>query len=246
MKIGILIQARLSSTRLPGKVLFKLGDTNHCSISLIKERLLSYDFKYDTEIAILTTNNDCDEAIKEFALENNLKFYRGSENNVLERYILGAENFGFNLIVRITSDCPFVDPDEINKLIEFYLNNNYEYVTNSFDGSTVIDGCDVEVFSLDSLKRINNLKPNEKEREHVTLKFLNEKNSNTFFLDPLLNYPYTRLTLDTPADYKAINMLLKFIDNPVLVKMEEIACLYHSKDIFKINGYIERNSGWNK
>ena len=106
--IGCIIQARMGSTRLPGKILEKVDETNHVLKFLINQ--LEYSRLLD-KIIIATTRNVEDDVIIEFAKQNNLENFRGDENNVLNRYFETAKKFSLDAIVRITSDNPLIDPE---------------------------------------------------------------------------------------------------------------------------------------
>ena len=173
-EIGILIQARLSSERLPGKILFRLGKTGYNCISLISARLKEIGKIF--KITILTTFDKCDDAIVYECQKLKLDYFRGSKDDVLERYYKGAIDKNVKTIIRITSDCPFIDPDEIKRVLELHQQNNNDYTTNSFENSTIADGMDVEIFSRDALKIAFEKAKLPSEREHVTFFFQKKPN----------------------------------------------------------------------
>ena len=242
MEFKILIQARLSSTRLPGKVLFKLGDKNFSSLSLMIKRL-TQKFK-SSQIAILSTNDNCDDAINEVA--NNLKVecFRGSKEDVLERYYLSSKKMKVENIVRLTSDCPFIDVNEIERVLNVHITNKNDYTTNSFDNSSIVDGMDVEVISFEALKSAYFEASLPSEREHVTFYFNNNKKFKVEKTDPNLQPEYIRLTLDTPNDFECISKLINTIKDPTTIGMKDIVLIYKTNKLHQINGNIEKNSGW--
>ena len=241
MDISILIQARLSSSRLPGKILYRLGDKNFDCISLISKRLKN--LKENKQVCIITSTETCDNCIEYVAKSNNLKCFRGSHEDVLERFYYAAETLQAKTIVRITSDCPLIDPIEIQRVLNIHLKNQNDYTSNTFDGSTIIDGFDVEVFSFEALKKAHNQALLPSEREHVTFYFRNN-NFKLEYTDPNLNYPYTRLTLDTPEDFKAISILINSCKNIENITMNEIGKLYYELKLDKVNSHIMKNHGW--
>jgi len=161
--ITAIIQARTGSTRLPNKamlsiegrpMLWHLIDRAHRAKSIEK-------------IVIATTRNPRDKAIIEFAKENNIEVYRGSEEDVLDRMYKAAKEAGAGTIVRITPDCPLLSPDIIDKVVTAYKKGRYDYVTNTLY-YTYPDGCDVEVFSFAALERAWRECKDPSKREHVT------------------------------------------------------------------------------
>lgn len=242
MDISILIQARLSSSRLPGKILYRLGNKNFDCINLIHKRLS--DFKNKTDISLITTTLKCDDCIEFIARENNLKCFRGSQEDVLERYFNAAKKFGSKTIVRLTSDCPLIDQKEVKRVLDIHKNNNNDYTTNSFEGSSIIDGFDVEVFSFKALEKAYYEASLPSEREHVTFYFKKNNKFKVEFTDPNLKLPYTRLTLDTPEDFKAISILINNIDDIEKISMTDIAQIFYKLKLDKLNKNIIKNHGW--
>tara|TARA_B100000161_G_C33529445_1_gene405238 strand:- start:274 stop:1035 length:762 start_codon:yes stop_codon:yes gene_type:complete len=239
---SILIQARLSSSRLPGKILFKLGNTKYSALSLICERLRSIQDEFD--IAFITSVKECDNAISFAANSEKFKCYRGSHKDVLKRYFDCATFLKSKTIIRLTSDCPFIDPNEIKRVLKIHQDNQNDYTTNTFEGSTIVDGFDVEVFSFEALKRAFNEAVLPSHREHVTFYFKKENNFKIQYVDPELNFPYTRLTLDTPEDFEAISKLIETIDGIEKLSMIKIIELFYKFNLNMINSSIKKNHGW--
>ena len=242
MKFKILIQARLSSTRLPGKVLFKLGDKNYSSLSLMIKRLTER-YKLN-QIAILTTTEKCDDAINEVASNMNIECFRGSKEDVLGRYYESSKKMKIKNIVRLTSDCPFIDINEVERVLQLHMNNKNDYTTNSFENSSIVDGMDVEVISFKALESAYNEANLPSEREHVTFYFTKNKKFKVEKTDPNLEKEYIRLTLDTPDDFKCISKLINLINDPLTIGMHDIISIYKINKLYQINGDIEKNSGW--
>jgi len=207
-KIGIIIQARMGSARLPGKVLLDLA--NKPVLQHVVERCQKSNVD---EVIVATTTNKKDEKIVEFCKKNNFKFFRGSEEDVLDRYYECAKKFELTQIIRITADCPFVDPTIINKLIKLYNTGKYDYVI--IDTNTFPRGFDGEIFSWNILKKIKKNAKIKKEKEHVTIHIRNNKSQyNIASLKNKKNFAYMRLTLDTKEDYKLLKILSSKIENP--------------------------------
>lgn len=244
MKISFFVQARLASTRLPGKILYSLGNSSECSLSLIIKRLGE---KWNSRsIFVLTTNNSCDIAIEQKAEKLQVNSFRGEEDDVLSRFYNANIALNSDLIVRITSDCPFIDPGEIERVLDSHLNiHDCDYSTNTFSDSSIVDGFDVEVFTAQALKRANQYAILPSDREHVTFFFKPENGFKCNKTDPKLNYPSNfRLTLDTPSDYLAISSLVNCVENVYTVDMHQCIHTYQDKEIYKLNSHIPKNHGW--
>ena len=226
MDTAIIVQARLASKRLPGKVLKKINGKT--ILEYIIKRLKKT--KLSKNIIIATTKKEEDQKIIKVAKKTNCHTFRGSTNNVLNRYYRAAAYYKVKNIVRVCSDSPLIDPQIINKVYFFYLKNNYDYVSNKIFPSYPV-GMGVEIFNFQSLKKVNKLAKSSYEKEHVTPYFLKRpkkfKIKNVGSKKKLLNY---RVVLDYAEDFKLISNILKHFN-----KQKKIFTL---KDIIK---YIDRN-----
>lgn len=208
MKFAIIIQARTGSTRFPKKILAKIENTTVLEFLFMK---LIKNFS-NKEIFVATTSNLNDEIICKLAKKYHIKFFRGSENNVLKRYVDCAKKFKIKNIVRITSDCPLIDPTLIKKMIQFFKKNNFDYYSNTCpeNKSKFPDGTDIEIFKYSSLLKIYNLSKNNNEKEHVTTAFY-KKNSK--FITKLAykkkNISNYKFSLDYKTDLIVIKKILK-------------------------------------
>ena len=140
--IGCIIQARMGSSRLPGKVLMKLDEKNTVLEYVVNQISQS---KLVNKIIIATTDLEQDDVIQKTANELGIECFRGSSDNVLDRYYECAKKFGLNDILRITSDCPLIDSDIVDKVIEKYLTKDFDYVSNTLIRTYPI-GMDSEIF----------------------------------------------------------------------------------------------------
>lgn len=242
-KVVVIVQARMGSERLPGKVMKELcGKTVLAhDIERIKQA------RQVDEIIIATTINKKDDKIEEEALKNKVKIFRGSEEDVLSRYYYAAEENNCaetDIIIRITSDCPLFDSQLLDNMIEFYQSHQYDFVTNvSSDSSirTFPRGLDTEIFSFSVLKNawINAVKPYQ--REHVT-PYLYENISSIYYFQNNINYSKYRWTLDTKEDWELILAIYKnlyhgkhdFYLKDIIILMEKYPELY------EINKNIEQ------
>lgn len=203
-KIGIIIQARMASTRFLGKNLMLLNEKDTVLEILIKRLKLC---KLNDEIIIATTPDEKNLLILKVAKKNYILYFVRDEENVLERFFEAAKKYNLDIIVRITSDCPFVDPKLLDEMINFFINNNYDYIMNLDEVSNFPEGFDVEIFSFEILKKIFNLVKTDYEREHVTIFIRNHPEMFSIFhynKENLKFFKDLRLTLDFREDLEIL------------------------------------------
>lgn len=238
MKVVAIIQARMTSTRLPGKVLKKVMDKTLLEYQL--ERVACS--KQIDEIIVATTVNKSDDPIVELCNRLDVSTYRGSENDVLSRYYEAAVQSEADVVVRLTSDCPLIDPDIIDQVIEKYLTSDFDYVSNT-QIRTYPRGMDTEVFSAKMLELAHLNGRKDYEREHVTpYMYLNKDiNSVGQLIDRQDNNEY-RLTVDTPEDLELITKIIKEIyPNDEAYCLNKILKLLEEKpELTFINQHIEQ------
>lgn len=202
-KINIVIQARMSSTRLPRKVLKPV--MGKPLLSLLLERVRRVHAAHS--IIIATSTNPADIAIEKFCHEEKIPVFKGSEDNVLDRYYQTALQFPCEAIVRITSDCPLIDPSIIDEAIHLFIQQQVDYVSNTLK-RTFPRGMDVEVFSFKSLEESVKMATKSAEKEHVTPYIYQHpekfKLHNFTYPTDISSY---RLTVDTPEDFLLITKI---------------------------------------
>jgi len=208
MKIGVIIQARYGSTRLPGKVLLPLKGESvlYHGIKRVQQA------KMIDQIIIATSSYIQDDKIEAEVKKLGLTCFRGSESDVLSRYYLAAMENNFDIIVRITSDCPLVDPQVIDKVVQKYLDCQPNISTNTtLDEKyrTYPRGLDVEVFSFKSLEIAHNEAREPYQREHVT-PYIYENSEKIAVVQNDVDYSNYRWTLDTKEDYQAIEKIYDY------------------------------------
>ncbi|MDX9924606.1 MAG: glycosyltransferase family protein [Ignavibacteriaceae bacterium] len=235
----VIVQARLGSTRLPSKVLKDLSGKP--VLYHVLERIRNA--KLVDNIVIATTDLDSDEPLVEYLRENKINYYRGSSEDVLSRYYETALQYKADIIIRITSDCPLIDPIVIDEIINIYLeNNNYDYVSNTLMRSFP-RGLDVELFTFDSLKK-SFLKAEQKwEREHVTpYIYTNRDLFNVYNFANKTDQSFFRWTLDTPEDYQLIKEIYDSLYNEgKIFTTEEVISLFRNRpELIDINKHIEQ------
>jgi len=242
IKIILITQARTRSTRLPGKILKEINGKSLLEIHL--ERLKKC--KNVSEIIVATTTNIEDELIYNKSIELGVSSYRGSELNVLDRFYKSIENKNPDWIVRVTSDCPLLDPELVDAVVNFAQNNPYDYVSNVML-EHFPDGQDVEVFKFSALKKAWENAKLKSELEHVTPYIRNNSDFNGGNLFTAINYPCNsdfseiRMTVDEIRDLDLIKVLIKDLgtDKTWLEYTNHII----KKDLNKINNSIIRNEG---
>ena len=236
--IGCIIQARMVSSRLPGKTLIKLNQYRTTLDFVVNQ--LSFSALLD-KIVIATTNLEQDNIIETNAKTLGIDCFRGSSDDVLDRYYHCAKKFQINTIVRITSDCPLIDPQIVDQVIRKYQYEDYDYVTNTLIRSYPI-GTDVEIFSFEILEKTWQKAILPSEREHVTLFIRNKKlNFKLGNLKNSKNLGHLRWTLDRVEDLNLIRkIVVKINKNPIL--MNDILNLFSLEpELIKINEHITQN-----
>jgi spore coat polysaccharide biosynthesis protein SpsF (cytidylyltransferase family) len=242
--ILIISQARYASTRLPGKVMLKIFEKPLLWYVIKRLQLV----KTPNKLIIATATSKSNQPIIHFAKNLNLDYFAGSEDDVLDRFYQTSKYFKGEIIVRITSDCPLIDPAIIDRGLDIFLNGNYDYVSNVHP-PTYPDGFDVEIFSFKVLETAWKEAKYLSEREHVTPYIW--KNSNRFMLKNYENkedLSKFRLTVDTPEDFILISKLIEQFHNRWNdFNMEDILIfLKENPDLLKINAQYERNEGYLK
>jgi len=211
MKIVAIIQARMGSSRLPGKVLKDL--CGQPMLAWVVGRTTSA--KLVNQIIVATTTDVRDGAIVQFCQTNTITCFRGSPNDVLDRYYQAAKYFQADIIVRITADCPLIDPELIDKTIKAFLDSNVDFAANRLPPPfirTYPIGLDVEVVSFHAIERAWNEATELHEREHVMPYFYEVPDRfKIIILDHEKDLSALRWTVDTPEDLEFIRQILKYL-----------------------------------
>lgn len=214
--IGCIIQARMGSSRLPGKVLMDLEDKK--TVLLFTVEQLRH-CKYIEKIVIATTKLREDNKIANFARKIKISYFRGNSKNVLDRYYNCAKKFRFSTIVRITADCPLIDPQIVDRVIQKFKEDSFDYVSNVIN-RTFPYGTEVEVFSFQALENAWANATLPYEREHVTPFFYKQKGMfRTTNIEYVKNISHLRYTVDYINDLELVRMIVSNIKNrPILLK----------------------------
>lgn len=207
MKKVASIEARMTSSRFPGKVLMK-----SCGKPLLEHMIerIRHSRLLD-DIVVATTVNSEDDPIIELCDKIGCKYYRGSEDNVLMRVLEAAESQGTDLIIELTGDCPCIDWRHIDYLLSVYLENDYDFVANNTE-QTFPDGFDVRIFSTDALRRVASQSDDSRDCEHVSIYFPRHSEQFRCFnwtAGEHENRPEYEVTLDEKGDYELIDKVFR-------------------------------------
>lgn len=237
MKVAIVTQARVGSSRLPSKVLKKIGETTLLEIHLINAK----KSKLATHFIVATTDEPNARLIEEISIVQGWNCYRGPTDDVLARFFEALQALKPNYVVRITSDCPLVQPEIIDNLIEFAINNKLEYASTS---ENFPDGVDSEIFSWEMLALAFKYAKLKSEREHVT-PWIRRNANKKGLLEPQINeFKDVRLTVDEIKDFYCIELLIKRIGTDKNWT-EYAKFVIQNPDCFS-NQDILRNEGYTK
>jgi len=240
VKVVIIVQARMTSTRLPGKILKTALGKPLLEYQIERlQRVTSID-----DIIIATTNKATDDVIIDLCDRLDINVFRGDEHDVLSRYYGAAQQSFADVIVRVTSDCPLIDPVIIDSVINFYVNYHpqYDYVANCLE-RTFPRGMDTEVFSIKALKNAHTHASKLMEREHVTPYIT--RNPGLFTCANIAHEKdasHHRWTVDTPEDFELIQNILEGIypHNPYFTMQDILNFLAEHPTLFFINAHVEQ------
>ena len=241
MSINIILQARTSSTRLPNKVL-----KNILGKPMLEHQLLRLkQLKSVDNIIVATSDETSDDAIEILCDQNNVHCFRGSLDNVLQRYYSAYQRFPSEHIIRITGDCPVIDINIIDKVIKLHMSTGADYSSNC-SPATLPDGLDVEIFTADALIKTYQQATKLSELEHVTLfirshpKLFTCKN----YYHPT-DYSHLRWTVDEPEDFELIQQIFENLyPHKPFFDLEDIVDLMARKpELSDINHRFKRNEG---
>jgi spore coat polysaccharide biosynthesis protein SpsF len=238
MKVICIIQARMGSERLPGKVLMDIAGKPMLEHVITRLRQAQ---RID-EIIVATSLKPADDSITRFCEEKGVAVYRGSELDVLDRYYQAASLYQPDIVIRVTADCPLVDFEGIDVLINELQENALDYV--AYDSLRIPRGLTGEVFTFDLLKRTYQNADQPYEREHVTIYMY--EHPEDFIIRSAepphwLKRPEFRLTVDTPEDLKLIRNIYESesLKNNTILDIKEVICLLDQKpELSRLNRNI--------
>ena len=240
-KFAAIIEARMTSKRLPGKILYKVGGKSF--LWYLVKRLKKV--KEIDKIILATTVNKSDDILVQFAKKNNISYFRGSELNVKKRVLDAAKKYKVENIVGITSDCPIIDINLISQVINTFKYNKVEFVSNC-DHRSYPDGMDVAVYRRKCLEKSYKLTRSNYYREHVTLFIKHNKkifNQINIVSPENVYWPSLGLTLDEYDDYVLLKKIIEYFKKKknFYFKCDEvIELLKKKKKWLKINTNVKR------
>jgi len=242
-KSAIIIQARLGSTRLPGKVLMPLA--GRPVIEHVCRRVARS--KFVDNVIVATTMLAQDDQIEAWCKANNIKVFRGSESDLLDRYYNAMMHFDLDVVVRITADCPLIDPDIIDTVIysRELTGSDACWLSGEFP-----DGLDCQVFTIGAIEKAWKCAELKSDREHVG-PYIENNRGGGFLLNKVELFSYMkdlRLTLDEQSDYVFLTKLFdKCADSDGEIELSKVFELLRAKpDLLSINQHIPRNEGYSK
>lgn len=239
MKIIAIIQARTGSHRLPGKVL-QLIDGKPMLTQVI-QRLTPVP-ELD-KVVVATTNNECDNPVVELCQGMNIDVFRGSEQDVLDRFYQCASSFQADVVVRITADCPLLDAEVVSCVIQKFLQQQADYASNCLQ-RTYPRGLDVEVMTFETLQTTWQQATEIYQREHVTpYIYQNPKQFTLFSVVSNIDYSDYRWTVDEKVDLEMIrNIYQNFRHQPSFNWQDVIKLLQQQPDIALLNKHIQQKT----
>jgi len=241
MKVVAIIQARMGSSRLPGKVLAEVCGKPilHYVISRARQaRTLNL-------VVVATSDDSTDDVIEEFCEINRVQYFRGSQSDVLDRHYHAAKHFHADAIVRLTADCPLLDPIVIDEVVRTFVSGKFDYVSSA---ENYPDGLDTEIFSWKALKKTWQEARLLSEREHVTSYII--KNPRRFRLGSVINdqdLSHMRWTVDEPEDLELVRRVYQALVHKPIFGMHDILALFQQNpSLFTINAGFSRNEGYQR
>lgn len=236
MKTIVIIQARMGSSRLPGKILKKLGDVDVLTYDIERCRAI----EGISEVIVATSNLPQDDAIANWCEMHQVAYFRGSEDDVLDRYVQCANMFKPDYVMRVTSDCPFVDYEMASEIVSLMEKERRDIML--LDGE-LPRGLAVELISYEALLHIHEMGKEPRHREHVTYfayEYAERFNSVTYKAPSNRIAPELRITLDTEEDYQLISAIAKYFDDPLVSSSKVIQYLRETPEVAALNAHIEQ------
>lgn len=239
MNAVAIVQARMGSTRLPGKVMLPLDAAHVLTHTVGRSR------RADVldDVVVATSTEPQDEIIERFGERTGVTVYRGSESDVLDRMYRCAADVGAGTIVRITADCPLVHPGTIDAVVRPVVTGRVDYAANILD-RTFPRGLDVEVFTFGSFERVHDAATKPHQREHVTpyyrehpeeFELLNVTSDTVFSASQFRNRTDLRLTLDEAADYDVLREIYERVPYDDIVPIRDAIQYVDKHELMNVN-----------
>ena len=244
MKAAVVIQARMGSTRLPGKVLMNLGDKPVIEHVIERARRIAGV----SRVVLATSVSSSDDPLASLCESLGTPVFRGSEDDVLDRYYQAAKLFPADVIMRVTGDCPLLDPQESAKVLRKLIDTGADYASNCRP-PTLPDGLDTEAMTIAALARTWTDATLKSEREHVTLHIANHpERFRMAVVRHAVDLSSYRLTIDEETDHSLLSELFEILKKKGQFGYlgEVMAILEETPELLEFNKSIERNEGLKK
>ena len=239
-QIIAIVQARMGSTHLPRKVMLPIG-TNIPMIEILLSRL-SHSKEID-QVIVATSTDHRNKPLVEHVKGLGFDVFQGSERDVLQRYYQAASSYSPDAIVRITGDCPLVDPEVVDLVVKQYKSTGADYVSNVIP-QTYPDGLDVEVFSMKSLIAACEQAETSFQREHVTPYIRDSGNFKVSNVAYVEDYSIERWTVDEPEDYEVVKLIFEYFSPEIHFSWKDVIELKDSEpERFLANKHVVQNEG---
>jgi|TARA_B100001964_G_scaffold244307_1_gene325247 spore coat polysaccharide biosynthesis protein SpsF (cytidylyltransferase family) len=238
------VQARMASTRLSSKVLLDIAIAGRPMLWYVVRR--AQRATTVQQVVVATSDQPANDAVANFCIDHAIDCFRGSEDDVLDRYYRAARYFGAGTIVRITGDCPLIDPEIIDKVVGVYQDGGYDYVSNTLP-STYPDGLDTEVFSVAALECAWRDAKWRSEREHVTPYF--RKHPKLFRVGNVvceMDLSDWRWTVDELRDLEFVQAVYSQMGDGPFGMVDMLDLLRRHPELAEINAGIGRNEGYHQ
>jgi len=240
MKILGITQARFSSSRFPGKVLQKLGAETVLGLHLSRlKRSLRV-----SQWVVATTEEPESKKIVEIANGHDVEAVRGSLEDVLDRFYQTAMLFKPDVVVRVTSDCPLIDPGYLDDLIKQFFEMKVDYAANCLN-PTLPDGMDAEVFTFAALETAWKEAKKASDREHVTPYIRDSGKFTVKSIEYPVNWGKCRLTLDNPEDLEVLSLLVERCGDQAELQ-DYVTFLEKNPEVCEMNSHLKRNEGYRR
>ena len=237
-KIVAIIQARMGSTRLPGKVLAEIH--GRPMLWHVVERTRAA--RHANEVIVATTNVTADDAIVEWCHQQKIVCFRGSEEDVLDRYYQAATQHQADIVVRITSDCPLIDGEIVDKVLREFSVGHFDYASNGI-ARTYPRGLDTEVMTYAALERAHATANQPYQRAHVTpFIYENPKLFSILSVTSMEDYSSYRWTVDTPEDLGFVRTVYDRIGRDDCKWTEVMDLLQREPQLAQINGSVPQKA----
>ena len=239
MKVLAIVQARMGSTRLPNKVMREVDGIPLIELLLAR---LSHSIEID-QIVLATSIDSRNIPLVDHVTSLGYQSFQGSENDVLERFYFAAQQFSGDIIIRITGDCPLIDPQLVDEAIRKFKTNNADYLCNT-NPPTFPDGLDIEVFTFAALQRAYNESNTSSDREHVTPYIRESGHFSTMNVASDTDFSNLRWTVDEDQDLEVVRFVVEHFTPNRLFSWKDVLEVYKTHSVeLKRNSAIARNEG---